>query len=180
MQSKPGGYKLVEKTNQGPSGSPRGKVGPGHGQDSDNGSEKDNLVPLQPMQHDPYRAKPEDFPVKDVDDATGQSGAHGTAEGQDTLASLSENQCGPRHIEDGGPGSSGAGTPTSWESGGRAARVASNFPVTRNTGEANQQGGEISIAESVNLKTGLIEAAGYKPTRMKETEEKRVSIPAGR
>lgn len=179
MQSKPGSYKLTEKTNQGPSGAPGGKIGAGHGQNSDGGS-KDDLVPLTPMQHDPYRAKPSDFPVKEVAEATGQSGAHGTAEGQDMLASLSENQCSPRHIEDGGPGSSGAGTPTSWESGGRAARIASNFPITRNTGEANQQGGETSIAERVNLSTGMVEAEGYKATRVKETPEKKVHIPSGR
>jgi hypothetical protein len=179
MQSKPGGKKLVEDVNQGPHGGNSGGVTEGHGQSSDGGG-KDDLVPLTPMQHDPYKAKGTDWPVADVDEATGQGGAHGTAEGANMLASYSENQCGPRHIEDGGPGSSGAGTPSDWNSGGRAARVASNFPIKTNKGEANQVGGEISIPESINLATGMIEAKGYKQTRVKEVPEALVSIPSGR
>ncbi len=178
-QSKPGSYKPVEDVNQGPHGAKKGGVVEGHGQSS-NGGNKDDLVPLTPMQHDPYKAKPSDWPVKDVDDWTGQSGPHGKAEGQDTLASLSMNQCGPRHVEDSGPGPKGSGTPTSWESGGRAATVAANFPIATNKGEANMEGGEIAIAEEVNLKTGYIEAKGYGATRVKEVPEKKVKIPSGR
>jgi hypothetical protein len=168
-----------EKVNQGPSGARKGGVTEGHGQSSDGGG-KDDLVPMTPMQFDPYKTKGSDFPVADVDDATGQSGAHGTAEGTDMLASQSENQCGPRHLEDGGPGPKGSGSPTSWESGGRSGKIASAFPVRVNKGEANQEGGEISIPESVNLATGMIEAKGYSQTRVKEVPEGKASIPSGR
>jgi hypothetical protein len=177
-QSKPGGSKLEEKVNQGPSGAPNKKVGAGHGQNSDGGG-KDDLVPLTPMQHDPYKAKPENWPVKDVDSGDGQSGSHGTAVGANALASLSENQCGPRHIEDSGPGPKGSGTPTGWESGGRSAKIASNFPIQTNKGEANQEGGETSISEFVDLKTGYI-GAGTSRTRVQEVPEKSVSIPSKR
>lgn len=178
-QSKPSNTKLVEDVNQGPHGARKGGVTEGHGQSSDGGG-KDELVPLTPMQHDPYKAKGSDFPVTSVAAATGQSGAHGKAEGMDMLASQSVNQCGPRHIEDSGPGAKGSGTPTSWESGGRAAGVKSAFPIRTNDGEATQEGGEVAISESVNLHTGMVEAKGYGSTRVKETPEKKVSIPSGR
>lgn len=178
-QSKPGSYKLEEKVNQGPSGARKGGVTEGHGQSSDGGGH-DDLVPLTPMQHDPYRAKASDFPVGAVDAATGQGGAHGKAEGMDMLASQSENQCGPRHLEDSGPGPKGSGTPTGWESGGRSAKIASAFPIRTSGGEAMAEGGEIAIAEFVDLKTGMIGAKGYGSTRVKEVQEKKVSIPAGR
>lgn len=140
-------------------------------------SGKDDLVPLTPMQHDPYKAKASDFPVKTVEAGTGQSGAHGKAEGQDQLATQSEYQMSPRCLEDGGAGSSGAGTPTSWESGGRAAKIAANFPISTNS---EVRGTAVSIAERVNFKTGMVEADGYSATRVKETPEKKVSIPSGR
>jgi|HubBroStandDraft_1064217.scaffolds.fasta_scaffold46725_2 hypothetical protein len=167
-----------EKVNQGPSGARKGGVTEGHGQSSDGGG-KDDLVPQSPMQHDPYKAKPGDFPVTEVEEFTGQGGPHGKAEGANELASYSVNQCGPRHIEDSGPGS-GSGTPTSWESGGRAAGVKSAFPIKVNKGESNQEGGEISIAESINLSTGHIEAKGYSQTRVKEVPEGKAHIPSGR
>jgi hypothetical protein len=179
MQSKPGGKKLVEDVNQGPHGARGGGVTEGHGQSSDGGG-KDQMVPMTPMQFDPYKTKGSDFPVTDVDEGTGQGGAHGTAEGTDMLASQSENQCGPRHLEDGGPGPKGSGTPTSWESGGRSGKIASAFPVRVSKGEANQEGGETSIPESVNLATGMIEAKGYKATKVGEVHEGKVSIPSGR
>ena len=137
-------------------------------------SGKDELVPLTPMQHDPYKVKGSDFPVSGVDAATGQSGAQGKAEGQDMLAAQSENQCGPRFLEDGGPGPKGSGTPTGWESGGRSAKIAAAFPVKTASGEA---GTSVSMAESVDLKTGMISAKGYSATRVGETPEQKVSIP---
>jgi hypothetical protein len=129
------------------------------------------------MQHDPYRANPADWPVKDVDAADGQSGPTGTAEGKNLLVTLSETQGGPRFVEDGGAGSSGAGTPTGWHDGGRSAKIAAAFPIRTNDGEANQEGGEIPIAESVNLMTGYIEAK-TKRTRVQEVPEEKLSIPS--
>jgi hypothetical protein len=169
---------MAEKVNQGPSGAPGRKIGPAHGQGSDGAGEHDQLVSQTPMQHDPYKARGEDFPVKEVDDATGQGGPHGTAEGANMLASYSVNQCGPRHVEDSGPGKHGSGTPTDWESGGRAAVVARNFPIKQNKGESNEEGGETSVAEYVNLQTGAIEAKGYSETRVKEVPEAKVKIPS--
>jgi len=137
---------------------------------------KDVLIAMGAQQIDPYRARGGDFPVKAVDAKTGQSGAHGTAEGMDKLAEYTENQCGPRYAEDGGPGSSGAGTPTEWNSGGRSARVASSFPIETNKGESSSMATTPSLAESLNLQTGMIEVKGYSPTKMKETGESKVTI----
>ena len=142
---------------------------------------KNELEPQTPHQVDTYHVKGSDFPVSNVAAATGQSGAHGTAEGANALAAQSENQCGPRHIEDGGPGSKGSGTPTTWESGGRSAKVSSAFPIKKNSGESESGGtSSVGASESVNLSTGLVEAKGYSSTRVKETPEKKVSIPSGR
>ena len=44
----------------------------------------------------------------------------------------------------------------------------------------NQEGGEIPIAESVNLQTGYLEAKGVKRTRVQEVPEEKLSIPSGR
>lgn len=137
-------------------------------------AEKDELVSMNEMQKDPYRVKGSDFSVSNVSAATGQSGTHGTAEGIDKLAAQSENQCGPRHIEDGGRGS-GSGTPTAWESGGRSGKVSSAFPVKRNDAESAPS---VASFESVDLKTGKIMAKGGSSTRVGEVAENKVSIPS--
>lgn len=175
-QSKPGGYKPVGKPNQGPSGAPGGKPAAGHGQNSDGGG-KNDLIPLTPMQHDPYRARGEDFPVTEVAQFDKQDGAYGTAEGRDQLAKLSPHQEGTRHIEDSGPGSSGAGTPTEWTSGGRSGSVAAAFPITKGQGESNSKGGQVSIEEYVDLQTGHVRGGGS-ATRVGEVTQHDVHIPS--
>lgn len=138
---------------------------------------KNDLVSQTPMQHDPYRAKPSDFPVSGSDKLDGQgSGAHGFSSGKDELAKQSPNQIGPRHVEDGGPGPKGSGTPTSWQSGGRSGTVASNFPVGKNSGESNSGASSLSISESINLQTGKIQ--GPSQTRVGEVPESKVHIPS--
>lgn len=174
--SKPNGYKPVEKINQGPSGAPGGRVSAGHNQSSDGGG-KDSLIPLLPMQQDPYRARPDDFPINEVDEFTKQGGAIGAASGKDDLAKLNLQQQGPRHVEDGGPGSSGAGTPTEWNSGGRSARVAAAFPITRGAGESNSKGGQVGIEEYVDLQTGYVRG-GSTPTRVGEITQHDLKIPS--
>lgn len=139
-------------------------------------ADMDSLVPQGEMQKDPYRAKGSDFPVKSVSAFTGQSGSHGTAEGKDQLVADSENQCGPRHVEDDGPGSSGAGTPTGWQSGSRSGRVASNFSVSKNG--AGEGGTGMDAGVSVDLATGKITASGYKSTKVGEVGDRHAHIPS--
>lgn len=154
------GYKPAEKINSGLSGAGGGKVSAFHGQNSDEMGAKDKLVEYSVGQKDPYRAKASEFPVNQVNEAHGQ-GESGAATwenrnggGKDKLAEYTENQCGPRHVEDDGPGSSGAGTPVGPD---RSSRVASAFSIGMSKGESESRGGQISVAESVNLMTGKIE-----------------------
>lgn len=120
--------------------------------------EKDNLVSQTPEQKDPYRVKASDYP------APKGSGPHGQAEGKDQLAGQSKNQVGPRYAEgeDGGADSMSK----------RAAAVSANFKV----GKANSAGSSLSIAESVDLSTGKIEAKSVKKTKVGEVPESSVSI----
>jgi hypothetical protein len=96
------------------------------------------LVYLSDNQLNPRNAKPEDFgpvPAKD----NGQS--------EPKLEDLTENQFAPRHAEDGGKGSSGAGTP----SNDRSASVAKNFKSSQNNSEA---GDKVSSDNWVDFKDG--------------------------
>lgn len=164
-------YTPAENVNAAPSGGKKGKITPGHGQTADEMGTKNTLVPMSLEAKDPYRAKGSDFPVKNANAATGQSGTHGMAEGMNDLVDYSQNQCGPRHAEDDGPGSYGSGTPVP---GDRGSRVAASFPITQNPGESDSDTGEISIAEMVDLQTGYI-AAGSQ-SRVKEVPEGKLSI----
>ena len=137
---------------------------------------KDSLVSQGHDQVDNYMVKPSDFPVKPVTAFTGQSGGHGMAEGKDQLVADSENQCGPRHVEDEGPGSHGAGTPSGWSSGGRSGKVASNFPVSK--GGAGEGGTSVNSPYSVNLMTGEFECSGYSKTKVGEIGQHDVHIPS--
>jgi hypothetical protein len=166
------GYDPHEKVNEGPNGGKKGKSMPGHGQNSDAPDAKDSLVPQVLEQRDPYKAKPTDFPVKNVMAATGQSGAHGFAEGHNELASYTENQCGPRFAEDDGMGQHGSGTPVP---GNRGERVAANFPIKINDGEGSSDTTEMGIAVSVNLMTGRIE--GGSVSRVYEVPQHDLHIP---
>jgi len=170
------GYSPVEDVNQGPHGGRKGKVTPFHGQSSDEMGEKDRLMSWTENQKDPYRAKPEDF--KDGHAVEARHGQSSGAEELDSdtpqknqLAMQSENQCGPRHVEDDGYGESGSGTPVP---GDRNARVAANFKIEQNDGESEGDTGEIGIPTYVNLQTGHIE--GGKQTRVKEVPEASVTI----
>lgn len=113
-------------------------------------SEHDAMVEQSIQQKEPARARASDFSVKSVAAKHGQSGVHGTAEGGEQLVMLSENQCGPRHAEDGGEGESGAGTPAGQD---RGATVAKNFPIEMNKGEG-EGATSLSIKDSVDLKDG--------------------------
>lgn len=157
-----------EKTNEGLSGAPNRKVGPAHGQGTDGSGEHDTMATLLGRQIDAYHAKGSDWPVKDVDAADGQSGPKYTAEGKDALATLSQDQEGPRHAEDGGPGK-GAGTPSGWSSGERSARIAAAFPIEQNKGEGESEGGQTSIDSYVDLEDGQTCVDSYKQSPFKET-----------
>lgn len=136
---------------------------------------KDELVPLTAGQKDPYSAKASDFSVNKVTPGTGQdTGEHGMAEGQDMLAAQGEQQCGPRYIESSGPGPHGSGTPTTWESGGRSGKIASNFPMSKNEDRSTA----VDISEGVDFKTGKIVVKGYSETRVDEVGESKVKIPS--
>jgi hypothetical protein len=182
MQSKPGSTNTREKVNQGLSGAPKGKPYGDHGQDSTSGGEHDSLVSIGANQTNPYNAKASDFPAGHAVEAVhGQSsGAEKlnseTAE-KDTLAMQGENQIGPGYLEDEGPGASGAGTPSGWNVGGRAGKIASAFPVQANRGEAVASGTETALAEGVDLQTGKVTSKGYGATRVGEVPEDKVSIP---
>lgn len=124
-------------------------------------SEKDSLVSQSEAQHNPYLAKPSDFPASSV-------GKAGMAEGQNQLVGQSEKQGSPRHVEDGGPGSHGAGTPSEWGKGG------TQFKVSKGENPSTS----LSEGCSVDLKTGQIEVSGYSRTRVGEVADPRVSIPS--
>jgi|SRR5581483_3683504 len=175
--SKANGYKPNEKVNQGPSGARKGKVSAGHGQNSDEKGAKDQLVSIGSKQGNPYDAKGSDFSVKRVAPKHGQgAGEAGSKSGDNELARLAENQEGVRHVEDGGRGPHGSGTPSGWVDGNRSKHVAAAFPIEVNRGESNSEGGEIGIPESVSLHTGHIEG-GSKQTKVKEVPQYNVRIP---
>jgi len=171
------GYSPAEDVNQGPHGGRKGKVAPDHGQSSNDMGEKDRLMSWTENQKDPYRAKPEDF--KDGHKVEARHGQSSGAEelNSDTpqknkLAMLEENQCGPRYVEDDGPGEAGSGTPVP---GDRNARVAANFKIEQNDVESEGDTGEIGIGTMVDLQTGAIEG-GHKQTRVGEVPEDSVTI----
>src|SRR6266436_7388023 len=112
-------------------------------------SEHNELVGQGESQKDPYRAKGSDFPVKAVMAGTGQSGAHGTAEGKDMLVSQGHNLEGPRNLESASPNG-----PSEWGKGGKAFSV----------GQASE--GSISVDNplSIDLATGKQMCKGYKAT----------------
>jgi hypothetical protein len=94
-----------------------------------------NLVSLSENQLYPRMAKPSDFgpaPAKPVDN------------GEPVLWEMGENQFAPRHAQDGGPGKSGAGTPSSWG-------TSKGFSPSQNSSES---GTKVSAPESVDFKTG--------------------------
>lgn len=130
---------------------------------------KNSLVSQTAQQIDSYHAKGSDFSVKKVKAATDQSGERGMSEGQDMLATLSENQEGPRHCEDGG-----SMKPTEWQSGGRSKTVAKCFPVGTNKGEGEDSPSKMSIAVGVDFMTGKI--TGGNLTRVDSVYEDKVSI----
>lgn len=132
-------------------------------------SGKNTLVSQSDSQRDPYKVTGSDFSAKEVNAATGQDGAYGASEGHNQLAAQSENQVGPRYIEDGGAGS-GPGTPTDWESGGRSAKVAAAFPVKTSKGD----GSSVSLEYGVDCTTGKI--TGGSRTAYGEVPDHNVSI----
>lgn len=127
---------------------------------------KDSLIDLGKSQADPYHATGSDFPVS-------SGAAAGSSQGHNQLIEDSTNQCGPRYIEDSGPGESGAGTPTDWQSGGRAGHVSSNFKVSQSSAE---QGTGSAFSLSVNLQDGTIDSKSYKATKVKEVADPNVHI----
>lgn len=147
--------------------------------ESNDMSVKDELVPQTVGQKDPYSAKGSDWPdgKSKGDVRTGQtSGAtHESpdAGGKDMLAEYTQNQCGPRHVEDDGPGEKGSGTPVPVD---RAARVSSAFPIETNKGESDISGMKVNLPETINLSTGMIECAGYSKTRVGEVPQSNVTI----
>lgn len=126
-------------------------------------SEKDSLVSMSTNQETPHDAKASDFP---------KSGGGMQAEGKDSLCSQSEMQCSPRHEQDGGPGSSGAGTPSEWGKGG------TGFKVERNKGEGDSAPSSIGATGSIDLETGKMIVDGYKGTKNGEVGAPGHSIPS--
>jgi hypothetical protein len=173
------GYELVEKVNQGPSGAAKKKVSAGHNQNSDDMGGKDELVGINGNHQDPYMAKGSDWPdgktSVDADHGQGGGATYENPNGgnKNQLITDSENQCGPRHAEDDGPGEHGAGTPVP---GNRAVRVAANFRVETNDGESRSDGGEMGIWQSVDLQTGHI--VGGEQTVVDEVPQFNVTIAA--
>jgi hypothetical protein len=174
-------YSLVEDVNAGPHGAPKGKPSPGHMQNSNEMGQKNELVGVNGNLQDPYRAKGSDW----ADGKTSADAGHGQGSGatwenrdgggKNQLCDDSENQGGPRFIEDDGCGDSGAGTPVP---GNRAARVAANFSVSRNDGESRSDGGEVGIPQSINLQTGYI--VGGDVSVVDEVPQFNVNIPSAK
>jgi hypothetical protein len=170
-------YNLVEDVNAGPNGARKGKVSAGHNQTADSVAGYNELIGIDGNQQDPYRAKGSDWP----DGKTSADAGHGQGSGADyespnggeknRLIDDSQNQCGPRFIEDDGPGQYGSGTPVP---GNRAARVAANFSIDRNDGESRSDGGESGIPQSIDLQTGYI--VGGDQTVVREVPQFNVSI----
>ena len=126
-------------------------------------SEKDTLVSLNPAQSNPYDAKPSDFP---------KSGGGQMAEGKNQLVRESEYEESPRHCQDDGPGSSGAGTPSNWGVGG------TQFKVGTNSGESSSAPPKVSDPNAVDLVTGKIVISGYSATKVGEVGDPKASIPS--
>ena len=167
----------LEKTNEGLSGAPNKKVGAAHGQNSDEMGTKNKLVPQTAAQVDSYHETGKDFPYTSKEALTGQDGmAAGFSEGKNQLATGGEYADDPRCNEDGGMGK-GAGTPSGWSSGERSARIAAAFPIEQNRGEGNDEGGQTSVTDHVDLVDGYVGASDYTPTRLKETPAARAFIP---
>jgi hypothetical protein len=174
-------YMPEENVNEGPRGGKKasGKPVGFHGQTSDASGEKNELIPLRPMQFDPYKTRGEDFPVKEVNEWHGQDEAgaatweNPNGGGKNDLVSWGGNLCSPRNVEDDGMGSSGAGTPVP---GNRGERVRAAFPISVNDGESESDTGEISIPESVNLQTGYLEVSGVDVTPVDVTPDRQLTI----
>lgn len=170
-------YQPAEKINAGPAGGKKvsGKPNNGLGQDSDNKSEKNSLIWQNSNSVDTYHARGTDFPLKKNTDESGMATwGNFKAGGYNDLVDDNVNQCGPRHAEDDGPGSSGAGTPV----GRNADTVAANFKIEVNDGEGNNDTGEMSAQVMVDFSSGQISAEGYSSTPVDETEEPHVTIGA--
>jgi hypothetical protein len=126
-------------------------------------SEQDQLVGQTVGQWDPYRVTGKDFPNP------GGSGV-GPKPGHDELTKESMLQEMPRHNADDGPGESGAGTPSMWGKEGKG------FEAMKNKGEGGMPATDVSSPLSVDLVSGKIGCAGYKPTPVDETPGPYVSI----
>ena len=105
---------------------------------------KDSLVKIPAELAHPATMTGADFPSPGGDKA-------GMAEGANKLIMDSENQCGPRHTEDGGAGKSGAGTPVPTM---KSTVVARNFKVSTSMGEGSTSPSKTGGSYAVDLKTG--------------------------
>lgn len=105
-----------------------------------------SLASLSEQQEYPRMMTADQAKVTPVKAGNGQSGAQGWSEGMNTMPKRSVNQDGPRHAQDGGPGKSGAGTPSNWG-------TADGFAPSKNTGD---EGTSVKVADiGVDFKTGL-------------------------
>lgn len=121
-------------------------------------SGQDDMVSLNRAWEYPRDVKGSDFKVGTVDDeASGQSGPHGTAKGQDELLVWSTTQEMPRHAEDNGPGEHGAGTPVPVD---RGRIVKAHFPEK----QSPERGTAVKWDCSVDLVTGQHDS-DYKKNR---------------
>jgi len=128
----------------------------------DNQSEKNKLVPLNPSQVDNYNATGADFPSTGKgSDLIPAGKPHGYAEGKNELVKA---PCGNRNLED-----DGDLTPSVWGKGGKA------FSVETNRGESNSSAESMSIMNSVNLSTGMMD--GGSSTKVGEIVDMNVHIP---
>ncbi len=136
-------------------------------------NEKDQMVKQGIQQVDNYHAKPSEFPIKGGGGGKSvggqEAGGHGSSQGHNEMTKAS---CSPRHLQDGGPGASGAGTPSIW------GHEASIGPIEKNNGEGGSDGlSSISTPETVDFVSGKIRVAGYSETPVHETPEKNTPIP---
>lgn len=131
-------------------------------------AEKDSLIPMSEMQFDPYRVKPEMFPMKSNSSAVSGQSADAAGE-HDVLIRQSEQQEGPRQAEDSVERSDRDSMAE------RSASVSKNFKVGRNDGGA---GSSVSIPEMVDFADGSISSSGYSSSPVDEVPDKLVSLGA--
>jgi hypothetical protein len=134
------------------------------GQNSDEMGAKDKLVDLTIQHTDPYRARGNDFPVKNS-----SLGKAGMAEGRNELVDLSKNQEGPRMTQ----GWSGDRSDRD-SMGANAQAVDANFKVERNKGESGVAPVSPDLADAVDLASGRIEVRGARQDKVMSVADRQV------